>query len=102
MAEPEITVGHWTISDHFWQLSDQKSICSDKVSGQSDNKYNIIFLNVRPKFFMSEHFWACSDNLSGHFRNLISGTDMVNATGKKLKFEMVIDLYINRKIISFH
>ena len=49
LAEPKITVGHRTISDHFWQLSDQKSICSDKVSGQSDNKDNIIPVYVRPK-----------------------------------------------------
>ena len=25
-SEPEITVGHWIISDHFWHLSDQKSV----------------------------------------------------------------------------
>ena len=25
-TEPEITVGHRTISDHFWHMSDQKSI----------------------------------------------------------------------------
>ena len=28
---PEITVGHWTISDHFVQLSDQIFRCSTLI-----------------------------------------------------------------------
>ena len=46
-TEPEITIRHLTISNHFWQLSEQKSICSDKVSRQNDNKDNIISVNIR-------------------------------------------------------
>ena len=30
-SEPEITVKHMTTSDYFCQLSNQKSICLDKV-----------------------------------------------------------------------
>ena len=31
-AEDEITVGHRTFSEHLWHLSEQKSICSAKLS----------------------------------------------------------------------
>ena len=30
----------------------------------------IISVNVRPNSIMSEHFWTCSDTLSGHFINI--------------------------------
>ena len=73
-TEPEIIVRHWIISYHFWQLSDQKSVCSDKVSGQSDNKDNIISVSDQNSI-MSEQFWDCSDILTECFKNLISATD---------------------------
>ena len=31
-AEDEITVGHRTFSEHLWHLSEQKLICSAKLS----------------------------------------------------------------------
>ena len=31
-SEPEITVRHRTFSEHLWHLSEQKSICSAKLS----------------------------------------------------------------------
>ena len=33
-AEDEITVGHRTFSEHLWHLSEQKLICSAKLSGR--------------------------------------------------------------------
>ena len=33
-SEDEITVGHRTFSEHLWHLSEQKSICSAKLSGR--------------------------------------------------------------------
>ena len=34
LSEDEITVGHRTFSEHLWHLSEQKLICSAKLSGR--------------------------------------------------------------------
>ena len=41
-TEPEITVGHWTFSDHFAQLSDHILCCSAILSEQHNFKNNDI------------------------------------------------------------
>jgi len=45
IAEPEIMVGHQTFSDHFWQMSNQLLLCSDKMSDHLktlDHRYSTL------------------------------------------------------------
>ena len=71
-SEPEIAVVHQTNSDHVWQLSDQKSICSDKVLTE-------ICVDVRPKY--DHYVLADLDILSEHLNDPILDTDALSMLG---------------------
>ena len=79
VSEPEITAEHRTISGYCWQLSDQTSICVDKVSLTKYNydiynKDNITSIDVRPKSIISEHFGLILTFCLGILKTLILGT----------------------------
>ena len=61
-SEPEITVGHRTISDYYCQLSDQKSPCLGKASGQSDNRLQFLSMSDQNSIIFEYSRYRQPDN----------------------------------------
>ena len=54
-SEDEITVGHWTFSKHLWHLSEQKSICSAKLSERRMRTHNC---SAKPRCELSTRLYC--------------------------------------------